>query len=95
MIDWIGAEMDKRVQARLRAGSSGSRPVVKIPPPGSRALWAGVRIGAGITGAVALVAASSSHSNAVITAVLVVWAILAAASLGAVLARMYRARQRG
>jgi hypothetical protein len=78
LIDRIGAEMDKRVEARLQAGSSGGSPLAKIPPPGSRALWAGVRIGAGITGAVALVAASVSQSNSVITAVLVVWAILAA-----------------
>jgi hypothetical protein len=98
LIDRIGAEMDKRVDARPRAGSSVASPLAKIPAPGSRELWAGVRVGAGITGTVALVAADSSHSNAVITAVLVVWAILAAATLGAALVRMYRvyrARQRG
>lgn len=95
VVDRIGAEMEKRVEARLRAGSSDSRPLAKIPPPGSRALWAGVRVGAGITGLVAMAASSGSQSHAVITAVLVIWAILAAASLGAALVRMYRARQRG
>jgi hypothetical protein len=54
----------------------------------------GVRIGAGITGSVALVAAVGSHHNAVITAVLVVWAIPAATTLGGTLVRMYRMRSR-
>jgi hypothetical protein len=94
-IERIGAEMGKRVEARLRAGSSGSSPLARIPPPGSRALWAGIRVGSGITGTVALVAASVSRSGAVITAVLVLWAILAAASVGAALLRVYRARRRG
>lgn len=96
MIDRIGAEMDKRVDGSLRTGSSGLRPPVRIPQPGgSRALWAGVRVGAGITGTVAMVADSGSRSNAVIVAVLAVWAILAVASLAAALVRMYRVRQRG
>jgi hypothetical protein len=54
----------------------------------------GVRIGAGITGSAALVAAVGSHHNAVITAVLVVWAIPAATTLGGTLVRMYRMRSR-
>lgn len=84
----IGVAMDKRVDTSPRDGLSGSYPLARMPRPGgSRALWAGVRIGAGMTGTVALVADRDSQNNAVIPAVLVVWGILAVVTLGAALVR--------
>ena len=96
LIDRIGAEIDKRVDARLRAASSASRPPARIPQSGRiQAAWAGVGIGAGITGLVALIADSGSQSKAVTAAVIAVWAILAVACLGTVAVRWYRGRERG
>jgi hypothetical protein len=47
LIDRIGAEIDKRVDARLRAGWSVPRSPARMPQSGrSQAIWAG----AGITG---------------------------------------------
>jgi hypothetical protein len=93
LIDRIGAEIDKRVDARLRASSSDSRPPVRISQSGSiQAMWAGVGIGAGITGLAALIADSGSQSKAVNAAVIAVWAILAAACLAAAGVRWYRSR---
>ena len=45
LIDRIGAEIDKRVDARLRAGSSVSRSPARIPQSGrSQAMWAGAGV---------------------------------------------------
>src|SRR5215831_15661970 len=75
LIDRIGAEIDKRVEARLRAASSGSRSPAEIPRSGSsQAMWTGVGLGAVITGLVAIIADGNS-TNAVITAVITVWVI--------------------
>ena len=57
LIDRIGAEIDKRVDARLRAGSSASRSPAQIRQSGRvQAAWAGAGVGAGITGLAALIA---------------------------------------
>jgi len=57
LIDRIGVEIDKRIDTKLRAGSSGSRSPVPVSPPGrSQAAWAGAGVGAGLTGLVALFA---------------------------------------
>ena len=93
LIDRIGAEIDKRVDAKLRAGSSVSRSPAQIPQSGrSQALWTGAGIGAGITGLVALIADSGSQSKAVTAAVIAVWAILAFACLATAGVRWYRNR---
>src|ERR1700732_2813424 len=83
LIDRIGTEIDKRVDARLRAGSPAARSPAQIRQSGKvHAGWAGAGIGAGITGLVALIADSGSQSKAVTAAVIAVWAILAVACLG-------------
>jgi hypothetical protein len=96
LIDRIGAEIDKRVDARLTAASSVSRSPAQIRPSDRiQAAWAGAGIGAGITGLVALIADSGSQSKAVTAAVIAVWAILAAVCLGTAAVRWYRGRERG
>ncbi len=93
LIDRIGAEIDKRVDARLRASSSGSRSPAEIPQSGrSQAMWTGAGIGAGITGLVAMIADEGSQSKAVIAAVITVWVILAVAGLSTAVACRYRSR---
>lgn len=96
LIDRIGAEIDKRVDARLSAASSISRSPAQIRQSGRiQAAWAGAGIGTGITGLVALIADSGSQSKAVTAAVIAVWAILAVSCLGTVAVRWYRGRERG
>jgi hypothetical protein len=93
LIDRIGAEIDKRVDAKLRAGSSGSRSPA-IPRPGGNAVWLGAGIGAGVTGLVALIADEGSQSKAVMAAVITVWVILAVAGLATAAVRSYLGRER-
>jgi hypothetical protein len=96
LIDRIGAEIDKRVDARLRVGSSSSGSPAEIPQSGrNQAMWTGAGIGAGITGLVAMIANSGSQSKAVIVAVVMVWVILAIAGLGTAAVRWDRGRERG
>ena len=60
LVDRIGAEIDKRVDARLRTGSSGSRPPAESSRSGKgQAMFLGAGIGAGITGIVAMIASVS------------------------------------
>jgi len=93
LIDRIGTEIDKRVDARLRASSPVSRSLAQSPQPDRiQAAWAGAGIGAGITGLVALIADSGSQSKAVTAAVIAIWAILAVACLGTAAVRWYRGR---
>jgi hypothetical protein len=93
LIDRIGAEIDKRVEAKLRAGLPGSRSPA-IPRLGSNAVWLGAGIGAGVTGLVALIADEGSQSKAVMAAVITVWAILAVAGLATAAVRSYLGRER-
>ena len=102
LIDRIGAEIDKRVDARLGAGSRGPRPSAGASRSGRRqAIWTGVGIGAGagagIIAIVAVIANAGNHSNAVVVAVVAVWLILAVLGLGTVtlLMRKYRSPGRG
>jgi len=53
LVDRIGAEIDKRIDARLRTGSSGSRPPAESSQSGKgQAPLLGVGIGAGLGAAV-------------------------------------------
>ena len=95
LVDRIGAEIDKRVDARMRAGVPDSRSPARTRQSGRvQAVWAGAGIGAGITGLVALIADSGSQSKAVTAAVIAVWAILAVACLGTAAVRWYGSRER-
>jgi anti-sigma factor RsiW len=99
LVDRIGAEIDKRVDARLRAGSSGSRSPAKFSQSGrSQAMWTGaavgVTIGAAITGLVALIGNEGNNSSAVSHAVIATWVILAIAGLATALVRRYLSRER-
>ena len=93
LIDRIGAEIDKRVDARLHAAAPVSRSPARIPQQGRiHAAWTGAGVGAGVTGLAALIADSGSQSKAVTAAVIAVWAILAVACLAAATVRWYRNR---
>jgi hypothetical protein len=100
LIDRIGAEIDKRIDARLGSPRSGSRSPAesswlgRIPP-----MWVGAGIGAGvaagITGIVAMIANranTGTNSGAVDIAVIWVWGILVIAALGAAFVGKHRGR---
>ena len=94
LIDRIGAEIDKRVEAKLgtrpqRARSLGDA----VPAGGHQALLTGTAIGAGITGLVAIIAEHGSKS--MVAPILVIWVIVAVAALGAAGANRYRSMRRG
>ena len=92
LIDRIGAEIDKRVDAKLRAGSSESHPPAQIRQSGRlQAAWAGAGIGANYRSRAQR--GSGSQSKAVTAAVIAIWAILAVACLGMAAARWYRNRE--
>jgi hypothetical protein len=96
LVDRIGAEIDKRIDARLRPPRSASRSPAESSSPGrTQALWIGAGVGAGLTGIVALIANhanTGTNSGAVITAVIWVWVIMAIAAAGAAVVRRYRSR---
>ncbi len=99
LVDRIGAEIDKRVDARLRAGSSSSRSPAEFSRSGrSQAMWTGaaigVTVGAAITGLVALIASEGYNSSAVSHAVIVIWVIMAIAGLATALVRRHLSRER-
>jgi hypothetical protein len=89
LVDRIGAEIDKRIDARLRTGSSGSRPPAESSQSGKgQALFLGAGIGAGLTGFVAIMV--DHVSRHVGFAVIIVWVILAVAGLGTAVVNRYR-----
>jgi hypothetical protein len=96
LVDRIGAEIDKRIDARLSPPRSQPRPVAESSSPGrTQAVWIGAGVGAGLTGIVAVIANADntgSNSGAVVTSVIWVWVILAIAAAGAAVARRYRGR---
>jgi hypothetical protein len=96
LVDRIGAEIDKRIDARVSSTRSGSRPQARFSwSGGTQAMWIGAGVGAGITGVVAMIANRANigtNSGAVVTAVIWVWVILAVASVGAAVVRSYRRR---
>jgi hypothetical protein len=94
LIDRIGAEIDKRVEAKLGTRPKSARPLGEAVPPGGRqALLLGTGIGAGITGLVAVIAGHGSKS--MVAPMLVIWVIVAVAALGAAAVSRYRATRRG
>jgi len=89
LVDRIGAEIDKRVDARLRARSSDSRPPAESGQSGKvQAMFFGAGIGAGLTGLAVLLAEHGSKH--VIAAVIMVWIFLAVAGLSTAVVSRYR-----
>ena len=91
LIDRIGAEIDKRVDAKLGARPQRARPLAEAAPSGGhQALLTGAAIGAGITGLVAIL---NEHGDKhMVGPILVIWVVLAIAGLAAALANRYRNR---
>jgi hypothetical protein len=96
LVDRIGAEIDKRIDARLSPLRSGSRSPAESSWSGKTpAIWIGAGVGAGLTGIVAVIANADNtgtNSGAVVTAVIWIWVILAIAGAGATVVRRYRGR---
>jgi hypothetical protein len=96
LVDRIGSEIDKRIDARLGSPPSEPRRPVTVSSPGrNQGMWIGAGVGAGITGVVALIANDANtgtNSGAVTVAVIWAWVILAVAALGTALVRRYRSR---
>ncbi len=96
LVDRIGTEIDKRIDARLGFPRSGSRSPAEFSWSGrTQAMWIGAGVGAGVTGLVALIANianTGTNSGAVVTAVIWVWVILAVAALGAAFVRRHPRR---
>jgi len=97
LIDRIGAEIDKRVDARVGADHRDPGPMSEAGTPGrAQAMWTGAGIGvgfgAGITGIVAVMANTGNTSHAVVSAVVAIWIVLAVVGLGTfgILERRYR-----
>jgi hypothetical protein len=93
LIDRIGAEIDKRVEAKLGARPQSVSPLREaVPVGGHQALLTGAGIGAGITGLVAVLA---DHGNKhTVGPMLIIWVILAITCLGAAALNRYRNIQR-
>jgi hypothetical protein len=96
LVDRIGAEIDKRIDARLSSPRRGSRSPAESSSSGkTQAMWIGAGVGAGLTGIVAVIANADNtgtNSGAVVIAVIWIWAILAIAGAGATVVRRYRGR---
>ena len=94
LIDRIGAEIDKRVEAKLGTRPQSARSLGKaVPAGGHQALLMGLGIGAGITGLVAII--TEHGSKTMVAAVLVIWVFVALAALGAAAVNRYRNFRRG
>ena len=96
LIDRIGAEIDKRVEAKLDARPQSARSLEEAVPAGghqTQTLLLGTAIGAGITGLVAIIA--EHGSKGMVAPMLVIWVIVAVAALGAAVVNRYRNIRRG
>jgi hypothetical protein len=93
LVDRIGAEIDKRIDTRLDAHSSGSRSPAGIRQwSRSQALWTGLAIGAGVTGLVAVL--KNKDQDPGLNGLMIgIWVILAVACLGTALVRRYPSRR--
>jgi hypothetical protein len=92
LIERIGAEIDKRVEAKLGTREVPRSPVEAAQPGTRQALWTGTWIGAGITGVVAMIATHGSHH--IVIAMIAVWIFLAVAGLGTAVVNSYRITRR-
>jgi hypothetical protein len=93
LIDRIGAEIDKRVEAKLGARPQSVRSLGEaVPAGGHQALLTGAGIGAGITGLVAILADHGAKHT--LAPMLVIWVFLAIVCLGAAAVKRYRNSQR-
>jgi hypothetical protein len=96
LVERIGIEIDKRVQARLGGRANRSSSVSGVSQSGSRQALltsgiTGAGIGAGITGLVAVVV-NDGMSTRLVPAVIATWLILAVIGLAILLIRMHRHR---
>jgi hypothetical protein len=96
LIDRIGTEIDKRVDARLGVRSSSSSAPAGTSRSGrSQALvLAGAAVGAGVTGLVAILA-NVGRDPDVAKSIIITWVILVVIGLSAVLVRRLGGRERG
>jgi hypothetical protein len=96
LIDRIGTEIDKRVNARLGVRSSSSFAPAETSRSGrSQALvLAGAAVGAGVTGLVAILA-NVGRDPDVAKSIITTWVILVVIGLSAVLVRRLGGRERG
>jgi hypothetical protein len=93
LVDRIGAEIDKRIDNRLDAHSSGSHsPAEFWQWSRNQALWTGLAIGAGITGLLAMIK-NQDREPGLNKLIIVIWVILAVACVSAALGRRSRSRQ--
>jgi hypothetical protein len=94
LVERIGAEIDKRIDAKLSARSSRSRAPAGSPHPGNgQALaLAGVAFGAGLTGVVAIIA-NQGEGPGIGRSIILTWLILAVICLGGVVMRQRRGRR--
>jgi hypothetical protein len=94
LIDRIGAEIDKRVEAKLGARPQSARSLGEaVPAGGHQVLLTGAGIGAGITGLMAIIA--DHGSKHIVAPILVIWVIVAVAGLAAAVLNRYRRIRRG
>jgi hypothetical protein len=94
LIERIGAEIDKRVEAMLGTSPQSSRsPVEAVSLSKQQALWLGTGVGAGITGLVAII--SVHGSKTVVAAMITIWVIVAVAGLGTAVVNRYRTTRHG
>jgi hypothetical protein len=93
LVDRIGSEIDKRIDARLGASPRRSHSPAEIAQSRThQALWTGIGVGAGLTGLTAILA--HHNGNRAAAWIIVVWVILAMAGLGTTLVRKYRSAVR-
>jgi hypothetical protein len=86
LIDRIGEEIDKRVDARLGALDRGpgrpiaaARPAAVVPPGQRRAYWSGIAVGAGVASVPAILVAShgSYNSKGLVLVEISIWIVIA------------------
>jgi hypothetical protein len=96
LIERIGAEIDRRVDARVRTGSQRSNSPAKVSQAGRhQAMWTGAGVGAGVTGILVLIVNARAATPDLVGSVIAIWVIVAIAALGTTLARRYRSPGRG
>ncbi|HEY2639621.1 MAG TPA: hypothetical protein VGI66_07010 [Streptosporangiaceae bacterium] len=95
LVERIGVEIDKRIDTRLGPSPRRSRPPAKASAVDNHeGLWAGVAIGAGITGLVAMLGGTYSSHHIIVPWVVGIWIVLVLARLGPAVVRRYRRQDR-